>query len=105
MSEFIKKIKVQAEVAKNLDKALAKVSSYAEGRIKKHTPVVTGRLRSSMKAKKFKFLEHGVITNVKYAPYVEYGTKRFAGRKMMRKGINEAQKKADFFIKKEMKKL
>lgn len=96
---MFRKIKTQSQIAKALDKDLARVAEYAEGKIKDYTPVVTGRLRSSMKAKKYGFLEHGVETNVDYAYWVEYGNGRFAGRKMMRKGIAKAQKDADKMLK------
>jgi HK97 gp10 family phage protein len=45
-----------------------------EGNAKQRCPVDTGRLRSSIAYTKINQLSCRVGTNVKYAPYVEFGT-------------------------------
>lgn len=89
----ISKVKFDREIAIELDKDLADVSLEMESEVKERTPVITGRLKSSMVGRKRKFLEHEVATNVEYAPYVEYGTSRFAGRAMLRRGAAAVEKR------------
>jgi len=63
-------------------------------KVREETPVVTGRLRESIKStgrierKRGKF-NIKVTTPVTYAPHVEFGTSKFTPRAMFRKGINE----------------
>lgn len=90
---FIQNVKPSVTVARQLDRDLKKVASYSEGQIKKRTPVVTGRLKSSFEWKKLSPLRYEVGTRVKYAAPVEYGTEHFSGRKMMRRGMKHVEKR------------
>jgi HK97 gp10 family phage protein len=82
---------------KDLDKAIAKIGRYDEkkqkeirnvvnkyalkiqGAAKKKVAVDTGRLRSSIAIELFEEGMGGRVgTNVKYGPYVEFGTGKFA---------------------------
>ena len=63
------------------------VAAQIEGLAKSFAPVDSGRLRDS-----FAFREDGdgaiVGTNVEYAPYVEYGTRRTSARPYFRPAID-----------------
>ena len=73
--------------------ATMKAALKAEALVKKNTPVDTGNLRSSVNAqlagKKRDRVEAVVGTNVEYAPYLEFGTRRMAPRAMFRKVIDQ----------------
>lgn len=92
VTQFIKKAGVDRRIAVALDKDLGDIALLTETAIKNRTPVVTGRLKASMVARKEDFLKYEVATNVEYAPYVEYGTSRFSGRAMMRRGAADIKK-------------
>lgn len=62
-------------------------------KIRDETPVLTGRLRESIKSDGRVEEQNGqftikISTPVKYAPPVEFGTSKMAPRAMFRKGIN-----------------
>ena len=65
--------KKKGEIDKKLNKDLLTCTIKVEGDAKKGTPVLTGRLRSSI-THEVKDLTGKVGTNVDYAPHVEYGT-------------------------------
>lgn len=62
-------------------KAVRNVTLKAEREIKKATPVITGRLRSSV-SHVLTAMEAKVGTLVHYAPAVEYGTEKVGARHM-----------------------
>lgn len=88
--------KFSALLEKEIDKAITESALSMAGIIKARTPVRTGRLRASITAashlldSSVKSGEGDVGTNVEYAPYVEYGTKKQKPQPYMRKGAEEA---------------
>ena len=85
-------------LAKKNDKELRTVIEKAviivEGNAKDLCPVDTGRLRSSIthevKSSKDKHIGK-VGSNVEYAPYVEFGTSRMAGRPYLFGGLKNSR--------------
>lgn len=61
-----------------LTRALEAIGIQAEGRAKTYCPVDTGRLRGSISHQRGSGMDRSVYigTNVEYAPYVEYGTRK-----------------------------
>lgn len=78
----------RAEVMSSLNNAakrgLEVCGSVAEGFAKDLCPVKTGRLRASITHKVLDERTAIIGTNVKYAPYVEMGTRRMAARPFLR---------------------
>jgi HK97 gp10 family phage protein len=97
--KFIKNIDIQRQVAKALDKDITLIAADLETEIKRNTPVRTGRLKASFRAAKTGFLKGEVSTNVVYAPFVEFGTRRAAPRAMMQKGAEAVKRKGDRLLK------
>ena len=64
------------DLEKTLKKAMEKTVLEIEAEAKRRCPVDTGRLRSSINPKVKSPTEGSVGTNVEYAKYVEYGTRR-----------------------------
>ena len=78
----------KANLLKRLDKrkaskpvaqSIRKLTHWFEATAKVSTPVDTGRLRSSI-ASEVKPHTGQVFTNVQYAPFVEYGTRKMEAR-------------------------
>jgi len=69
---------------KKLDKALQVTALMIERESKRICPVRTGRLRASIHTGKLGKLVYYVGTNVEYAPYVEFGTRKMAARPYLR---------------------
>lgn len=97
--KFIRKFDPSEKIQEALDQDLGDITLLMETEIAEATPVVTGRLKGSMVGRRnpqsktnlpvgngLNALEFEVATNVEYAPFVEYGTSRFSGRAMMRRG-------------------
>ena len=95
-----KKTLVMLKVTRGLDKDITDITALTETEIKKRTPVLTGRLKASMTARKVGFLKGEVATGVNYAPHVEFGTRRSSPRAMMRKGGSVIAKKGLRLLKK-----
>lgn len=78
---------------KRTEKATMKAGLKAEYFAKKNTPVDTGNLRSSINTqlveKKKDRVEAVVGTNIEYAPFVEFGTRKMKPRSMFRKVVDE----------------
>lgn len=99
---------VEFEAKTNLEirKALSESALIMQGNAQVRCPVDTGRLRdsiassSSILTKGHPIMQAEIGTNVEYAPYVEYGTKRMKAQPFMRTGA-EASKDAivDLFKK------
>lgn len=70
------------------ERALWAIGARAETHAKKETPVDTGRLRNSI-AHAVKGDAAYIGTNVEYAPYVEFGTKRTKAHHMLKKAATE----------------
>ncbi len=85
---FAFQIKGAAEIAKKLKKetitqpladGIKKITLFLDREVKVSTPVDTGRLRASITSQVT--AEFGKVgTNVNYASFVEYGTKRMEAR-------------------------
>ena len=97
------------EYAKDLEggasEAVRNVAFEAEATIKKLTPVITGNLRGSIHTR-FPIEVSDKIaiigTPVEYAPFVEGGTVRFAGRHMFKRGMMSVRGKLIRRLKKAM---
>jgi HK97 gp10 family phage protein len=74
-------------------KATMQAGLKTEYFVKQNTPVKTGNLKSNIKTQMISQqkdkVEAFVGTNVSYAPFVEFGTKRMEPRAMFRKAIDE----------------
>lgn len=118
--DFAFKIKGAAEIAKKLQKetimqplaeGIKKITLFLDREVKMATPVDTGRLRSSITSQIT--AEFGKVgTNVNYASFVEYGTKkmesrhvtegssvRVKGKGMFAYGMEKLQAKIGEFLK------
>lgn len=58
---------------------------------KQEVPVITGRLRNSIRITRETIDLTRIEATVEYAKYVEFGTARFAGRRYMRRTFNKAK--------------
>ncbi|OGO01397.1 MAG: hypothetical protein A2Y59_06695 [Chloroflexi bacterium RBG_13_52_14] len=66
-------------IKKPMAETIKKAITFLDRSVKTSTPVDTARLRSSITSKVIG--ESGsVFTNIEYAPYVEYGTKKMEAR-------------------------
>jgi len=99
-------------LAKKNNKAVKEVIEKAviivEGNAKDLCPVDTGRLRSSIthEVKSSKEKHTGKVgSNVDYAPYVEFGTSRMAGRHYLFGGLKNSRKNIINLIKRAIKKV
>ena len=79
--ELAEKLQKSSTVEKPLADRLRKLVLTLEGIAKKATVVDTGRLRASI-THTYEEKSGFIGTNVQYAPFVEYGTKRMAARHM-----------------------
>jgi len=101
--KFIKNSdKIEKKVIEAFDKDLRDISLLTETAIKNRTPVVTGRLESSMTSRKKEKLDYEVATDVNYALYVEFGTSRFSGRAMMRRGAEDVKRKGKSLLRRSL---
>lgn len=77
-------------------KATMQAGLKTEYFVKQNTPVKTGNLKSNINTQMISQqkdkVEAFVGTNVSYAPFVEFGTKRMEPRAMFRKAIDEHSK-------------
>lgn len=79
-----------------------------EARAKKHVPVLTGRLRSSITTevkKRGQGYRGNVGTNVKYAPFVEFGTSKMPARPYLYPALKESKGDIQSFILSELGKI
>lgn len=103
VAEYIKKIDIESVVAKAFDADLSDIALLTETEIAEATPVVTGHLKGNIAMRKLGFLDYEVATAVEYAPYVEYGTSRFAPRAMFRRGAAKVEAKGMSLFKRTAK--
>ena len=89
---------VSSSIANFINRAVGKSILVMERNIKQNTPVKHGTLKRSITSKMTGFGQGVVFTNpiqdgkeVRYAIYVEYGTKYIAPRAMFRKGVAQSQ--------------
>ena len=78
------KIMKKVDMEDDLNKAVERIALLIEGEAKKICPVRTGRLRASIHTGKIKDGVYYVGTNVHYAPYVEFGTRKMAAKPYLR---------------------
>jgi len=78
------KITKKVKMEKELNKAVERIAFLIEGEAKKLCPVRTGRLRASIHTGKIEDGVYYVGTNVHYAPYVEFGTRKMAAQPYLR---------------------
>ena len=64
---------------KPIGESIRKITMWFEATAKVSTPVDTGRLRSSI-ASRLEAHAGVIFTNVQYAPFVEYGTRKMKAR-------------------------
>ena len=89
---FVKNMATRMEIAKKLDNDINKIAvPLLETAIKVRTPVKTGNLQGSITGRRTGWARGEVATNVPYAEYVEYGTKKMSPRAMMRQGANDLE--------------
>lgn len=87
---LVKKLKsdfarLNAKAPKRVDQLIKEAGLVAETKAAETAPFDTGRLRQSIRRKN-EPNQVVVYTNVKYAPFQEFGTRFFKGRHYMRKG-------------------
>lgn len=73
----------------DMDKKLEIIALMVEAEAKKLCPVRTGRLRASIHAGKERENVHYVGTNVHYAPYVEFGTRKMTAKPYLRPAVKK----------------
>ena len=83
---------------------LTKAATIVEGSAVAKCPVDEGRLRDSI-TKEINEDYAIVGTNVEYAPWIEYGTKKMSAQPFMRPAIDENKSKIKRMFKKEMRKI
>ena len=79
---LLKKLE-QRNFKKPVADSVRKMTLWFHSTVQVSTPVDTGRLRSSI-ALKIEPKEGEVFTNVQYAPFVEYGTRKMEARHVKR---------------------
>lgn len=103
MVEFKKNLdRAGRDLEKSLDTAIGKSIATISRNSKLKTPVRTGQLVRGYRTS-FGRLE-GVLANiVKYAPYVEYGTRYFNGRFYLKKGLENSMSSIEKYFGKALK--
>lgn len=90
--ETIAKLNITKEsIMKAINPSLMKVAHLIERKTKQKCPVKTNRLRASYKVKVLNLNEVEVGTNVEYAPFVEFGTRKWKGKPHLRPAVIEAK--------------
>ena len=67
-----------------IDETLQKMTLEIEAEAKRLCPVRTGRLRASIHNGKIRERAYFVGTNVEYAPFVEFGTRKMTAKPYLR---------------------
>ncbi len=94
--------KAGGDLEKQLGTAISKSISLISRNAKTKTPVRTGNLIKGYRTKYGKL--EGVLANiVTYAPYVEYGTRRFTGRFYLKKGVEQSMGGINEFFSRALK--
>jgi len=87
----VRKVDTTKAMARINAKFLESASVILQGAARRNTPVDTGRLRSSI-SRDVQKDEATVGTNVNYAQFVEYGTKRMKAQPFMRPAVDKNRK-------------
>lgn len=80
-----------------IDKAMKDGASLIQQDAKRNVPVLTGRLRASIAAQvvtQGKVTKGLVGSDVTYAPFVEYGTRRMRARRFLRDALENKEREA-----------
>ena len=95
---------INTETHAELKKEITKASLNVQREAKKICPVDTGRLRSSITVERNDLVAE-VGSNVKYAPYVEFGTKRQRAQPYLRPAYHKEEPKLKSAIEGILRKL
>lgn len=90
---FKRNPRLGSELARQVADVVAQGGFVMERETKRRTPVDTGALRNGFHTDievNGKTVHVTVGNNVSYAPYVEFGTSRMAGRHMLSNGLQAA---------------
>ena len=80
-------------VDENKIDAITRAAALAvEAEAKRLCPVRTGRLRASITTEKIDTAAYAVGTNVEYAPYVEFGTRKMRAKPYLRPAAERVAK-------------
>ncbi|MBX6361316.1 MAG: HK97 gp10 family phage protein [Acidobacterium ailaaui] len=79
-------------MTEQINEAVQEAALYCQAQAKRRCPVDTGRLRSSIEYQPG-YLEAQVETNVYYAPFVEYGTRKMTARPFLGPASTQASKR------------
>lgn len=85
------------EMAKELEKAIAKSVFLIEAKAKPNTPVDTGRLKGSF-YRQFGFLKGEIGTNTNYDIFVHEGTKFMRARPYLYNAVKDSDKEIQKFF-------
>ena len=75
------------------DKKIERVASIVRRNVANEAPIDTGKLRSSIMAKKKKLMKYFVFSDEDYAKYVELGTSKMRPRPFFKKGLKRSRGK------------
>ena len=76
---------------KKQEAIVREIALAIEYEAKRLCPVDTGRLRASITTEKIDTATYGVGTNVEYAPYVEFGTRKMAAQPYLRPAVERVK--------------
>ena len=79
--KLVKALNSSSTIKKPMGDGIRRITLYYNGLVKKATVVDTGRLRASIKTE-INPTRAAVGTNVKYAPFIEFGTRHMEARHM-----------------------
>ncbi len=85
--------KVLISISKSVENEVEQAAFSVEREAKIICPVDTGRLRASITADKKDELHYEVGTNVEYAGYVEFGTKKMAAQPYLGPAADKVRQK------------
>lgn len=92
----------KSEKEKAIARALEAIGIVAEGYAKRLCPVDTGRLRNSISHTHDEDSAY-IGTNVEYAPYVEFGTRRQKAQPYLKPAVTEHAKEYKAIVEQELK--
>jgi len=75
-----------------IDNLIEKASEVIKEKAKSNCPVKSGKLRNSIVIEKNRQMNYRVQTDVDYALYVEYGTKRSSAQPYFRPAVNSTKR-------------
>lgn len=90
--------KAPALMTRNLNLAIRRTAITIEGRSKRNTPVLTGRLRAST-YDRFSNLHGEIGTNTEYDSFVHEGTRFMRARPYLRQAVEQSGGDSDRFFR------